>query len=181
MPHENRSDKESFDRFMRLYSESQLPMLAFIRTLVFGWANAEEVLQETNITIWEKREDFDLDTNFMHWAKRIAYYKVLQFREKSQKNRFLSNETMEYIASDMIKAETEAPDPESEALENCIKKLSEKDRDLLRQRYFEEANVKSISQAMERSPRTIQASLQRIRNSLRICIQRSLAMEGRES
>lgn len=172
--------KNDLELFVRLHSDAQRQILAFIQTLVFGWANAEEVLQETNVTIWKKREDFDLDTNFMHWANRIAYYKVLKFRENSTKNHILSNETIKHVASDLFEMK-DSINQEIEALECCIAKLSEKDRKLMQQRYFEEATVQAISDMLGRSARSVYASLKRIRNSLRVCILRNLALEGQES
>lgn len=178
MSQKKQNEKDDLERFVRLYSDSQLQIRAFIQTLIYGWTNVEEVLQETNVVIWKKRAVFDLDTNFMHWVKRIAYYEALRFRrDNKKKHQILSDKAIKYIAADAIEVENSIQQ-ESKALECCIEKLVAKDRNLIQKRYIEGISVQAISDELERPSRSIYTSLKRIRNSLRMCVLRSLAMEG---
>ena len=181
MSDKNCKETSDIERFVRLQSDAQRRMFSFIQTLVYSWANAEEILQETNVTIWKKREQFDLDTDFMHWANRIAYFECLKFRAKNKQdhNKVFSDDSIQQMASKMLEME-DSLQHQSKVLEGCLEKLSEKDRALIQQRYFEETSVRDISEILGRSARSIYCSLQRIRNSLRSCILRTIAMEGQE-
>jgi RNA polymerase sigma-70 factor (ECF subfamily) len=63
------------------------------------------------------------------------------------------------------------------ALRGCMKKLSERDRDLIELRYQEGASVKKVAQHVNRGVKGIYKSLNRIRWQLLECIRRSLVME----
>ena len=181
MSDKNCKENSEIERFIRLQSDAQRRMFSFIQTLVYDWSNAEEILQETNVTIWRKREQFNLDTDFMHWANRIAYYECLKFRSKNKRehNQVFSDDSIQRMASKMLEME-DSLQHQSKVLESCLKKLPEKDRKLIQQRYFEGSSVRAIAETLGRSARTIYCSLQRIRNSLRSCILRTIATEGQE-
>ena len=179
MTTDRKSANDDLERFARLHTDAQRRIFSFIRTLVHGWANAEEVLQETNVTIWNKRDDFDLGTNFMHWANRIAYYEVLKFRAKSQKAPLLSDKSIEHIAVTMLDLD-DSLQHQSKILEGCLQKLSEKDQKLISRRYFDDTSVQSLAELLGRSVRSVHRSLQRIRNQLRRCILHTLATEEQE-
>ena len=65
------------------------------------------------------------------------------------------------------------------ALRRCLKKLSERDLNLIELRYQEGASVKKVAQHVNRGVKGVYKSLNRIRWQLLECIQRSLAMEDR--
>jgi hypothetical protein len=46
----------------------------FMLSLVPNWADADEILQETNIRLWDEFEKFVPRTNFAAWAVRIARF-----------------------------------------------------------------------------------------------------------
>ena len=62
----------------------------YIHTLVPSRSDAEDILQETSVTICEKFQNFQLGTNFYSWACQIAYWKVRAARKKfaTAKSRF---------------------------------------------------------------------------------------------
>ena len=65
----------------RLLLENRHRMYGYIFSLVRNRADAEDLLQETSITLWEKFDQFDPETDFIPWAFRVALWKVKNFQE----------------------------------------------------------------------------------------------------
>ncbi|PQJ27627.1 hypothetical protein BSZ32_03355 [Rubritalea profundi] len=54
----------------------QSQLRAYIISLMPGASGAEDVLQETNLVLWEKRAKFEQGTNFRAWVCAIARLEV---------------------------------------------------------------------------------------------------------
>src|SRR5215204_4341655 len=85
--------------FLRLFLQNQRRIYAYILTLLPNRADADDVLQEASLVLWDKFDDRCPPDDFTAWACRIAYYKVLDFCKKHQRNRVLfSQEMVERVA-----------------------------------------------------------------------------------
>jgi RNA polymerase sigma-70 factor (ECF subfamily) len=165
------------ERFARLLATCQRRVFLYVLGLLHNAADAEEVLQETNLVLWRKFDQYQPGTNFDHWACRIAHYEVLKFREKQARGeRLFSNEFVERLAQ-QTERDWDALDARRAALAVCLGKLSEKDRQLVIQRYQERASTRSVATALGRSIQGTRRSLHRIRMALLACIERTLAVE----
>ena len=71
-----RSDEQK-ENFVRLLIEAQGSLYAFILTLLANADTAKDVLQETNLVLWRKNEEFEAGTHFFAWARRIAEFQVM--------------------------------------------------------------------------------------------------------
>ena len=99
------SDSERNETFVRLHSRYQQRIYAFILTLVPNPTDADDILQETGVVLWRKFDEFDLDTDFVHWAHKIAYYEVLKFRTRQGKERLCFDETLIEAMADTTAAQ----------------------------------------------------------------------------
>jgi len=168
------------DDFLRMFSAAQPRVYAYIRTLLpASREDAEEVLQETSIVLWEKFEEFEPGTNFVAWACRIAYYKTLKFRQQqSRSHLMISHELADLVSQESI-SRTNTDDPRWQALEKCIAKLKTTDRKLLGLRYRQNGTAKATAEAFGRSVESVRHSLLRIRLALLACVQRTQVSEVR--
>jgi RNA polymerase sigma-70 factor (ECF subfamily) len=73
--------------FVSLITSHQRRIFAYIITLVPNRSDAEDIMQETSTLMWEKKNDFTPGSDFVAWGARIAYYKILDYRKKVNKNR----------------------------------------------------------------------------------------------
>ena len=76
-PNRPQADAGSLDNAAELERELekiQPALYAYVGSLTGGSAGVADVVQETNLLIWEKRDDFESGTNFKAWAFRIAYF-----------------------------------------------------------------------------------------------------------
>lgn len=170
--------------YLRLWTANQRRINGFILTLLPFGLDAEEVLQEVSITAWEKYGDVASEIagsseSFVKWACAIARYKALDsIRHRNSSGRLIfSDELVEELAI-LQESQAEYLEARNDALANCIAKLSDRDRYLLRGRYESGMSVKQISTAVGLSARSVYAALQRIRLSLLRCVEVSLGSEG---
>lgn len=164
--------------FVQLFTRHQRRIYLYILAQVPRPVDAEEILQETNIIIWRKCAQFELGTNFLAWACRIAKFEVLKYREKHRRDRiYFSDSFVEQIADE---AETASDELERrrKALSHCLGKLRDKDRELIQRRYAPGENGKSIADKMQRPVNSVYQSLGRIRRTLLECIHRRLTVEA---
>jgi RNA polymerase sigma-70 factor (ECF subfamily) len=165
------------ERFAQLLAKCQRRVFLYALGLVHNAADAEEVLQQTNLVLWRKFDQYQPGTDFARWACRIAYYEVLKFRERrSREARLFSNDFVETLAADS-ESSTDLLDARREALVRCLQKLTERDRQLVLRRYQEAATTRSVAEALGRSIQGTRKSLHRIRMALLACIERTLAAE----
>lgn len=78
--HPDKQDKRG--ELVGLLTRNQRKIFAYIYTLVPNRADAEDILQETSVTIYKKFAEFELGTDFVAWANRIAWWKVKAAQQK---------------------------------------------------------------------------------------------------
>jgi RNA polymerase sigma-70 factor, ECF subfamily len=164
--------------FVQLFTRHQRRLYIYILAQVPSPVDAEEILQETNIIIWRKCEQFEMGTNFLAWASRIAKFEVLKFRDRNRRDRLYFSDTfIEQVADEALVASDQLELRRS-ALIHCLGKLREKDRELIQQRYAPGENGKSVADVLGRPVNSVYQSLGRIRRTLMECIHRRLAVEA---
>ena len=168
-------DGDPDEAFIRSFTQSQRPLFLYLLPMLGNPADADEVLQETNLVIWKKRADFEPGTNFLAWGRTIGRLEVFRFRRnRGRKLTFLEQSIMEAVAeeSESIGSETGL---RQEALSLCMEQLRPKDRELIRMRYAADANGDKVAHQLGRPANSVYQSLGRIRRALMECIQHRLA------
>ena len=169
-------DKNS-QEFVQLLTQVQPTLYAYILSLVFNDAQAEDLLQETNITLWEKAEQFKAGTNFVAWTYRVAYFKVLAHRRAMARDRNMFNEELlDYLAERQV-SRADLLDRRREALQDCLQKLSNYHRKLLKARYQPGGSIKTIASQKGCSAGVISQTLYRVRCALIKCVQTHVVAE----
>ena len=115
----------NLQEFVRLLTEHQAVLRGYIRSLIPNASDIWDVVQNTNIALWEHRDDFELGTNFRAWAFTIARYRALEHRRKLQKDHRLVFDERLIDQLDQTPHDWEAARLESKhrALEHCLGKL----------------------------------------------------------
>lgn len=164
-------DKE----IVRQLTLHQSAILAYIRSLMPGCSGAQDVLQETNIKLWEKKDDFTPGTNFKSWAFAIARFELLGQRRRLRRDGWLvfSDSVAEQFADDLADHDIDR-ETELQALDRCLEKLSPHDLDLVRTRYASARGLDEYARSLNRSAGTMKARLFKIRAALRRCVNSSL-------
>jgi RNA polymerase sigma-70 factor (ECF subfamily) len=165
--------------FLRLFLQNERRLYAYILTLLPHRADADDVLQEASLVMWDKFDDRQPPDDFAAWGCRIAYFKVLDFYKKSRRNRVcFSQEMLERVAETAVEqAATLQLEDRREALTACLEKLSPRDRDLLARRFAEGATTQSTAVQVGRTVAAVYKALAAIRQALFDCVTRSLTQE----
>lgn len=133
-------DENSLSEFYDLHSKYLYTIIYFI---LRDEAEAEDLLQEVFIQIWEKSGSYDETLgNPLAWITRITRNKAIdRLRSKSYKNR-ASETDIERIFDLSTDSETAAPDNvsnrtlEQNEIANALKTLNQNQRDLIEFAYF---------------------------------------------
>jgi RNA polymerase sigma-70 factor (ECF subfamily) len=173
------STEDSRTEFVKLLTGSQRALHLYIVTFLPRVEDAEDVLQSVNAVLWEKVDCFEPGTNFLAWARRIAYYEILGVRRKMASKRLLFDTELVSLLSEEM-SEPDTIDLRRRALGGCIRKLRGPDREVLALRYEDAHSVASIAEELGRPVKSIYRSLERIRMALLHCIDKTVAMEGRK-
>ena len=112
-------------------------------------------------------------------AITIARFKVLSFHKQRRHDPIRFSEPL-LDALDQISAEmAQQPTDLQQALEDCLARLEDADRDLFRRRYQPGVTVPQLAADMGRPATTVYHTLDRIRRALVGCVERRLSSEGR--
>lgn len=166
------------EEFVRLFTQAQRSLYLFILPLVHSSADAEEVLQETNVVILSKWSQFEPGTNFLAWCRAIARLEVFRFRRgRHHRLKLLDDDVIEQLA-ERIEEQPRDYDRQRDALSECIRRLREQDRELIRCRYAAGATGDDVALQLGRPANSVYQSLGRVRRVLLECIRRRLAAGG---
>ena len=155
----------------------QMAIYAFIRTMVASAADAQDILQETNIALWTSMKNFTPGTNFHAFATRIAHRRAVDHCRRNKRHRVLvfDTELAEKVAGITGSMTTEHTTAHFTALEDCVGRLTDEERKLTDLRYGERKTIREIAKATDGSESALQNTFMRIRAKLRLCIERTIA------
>lgn len=162
---------------IRLLTEQQNALFAYLVSLVGDFHEANDILQETNLVLCRRADEYEQARDFGALARRVAYLQTLAFLRdrKRDRHRFFSEELLHQLA--------EQPQPEVAedqhriAMRLCLAELRENHRELIAERYGSDRSIKELAQRRGQSESAIKMALARIRQSLLQCIEHRLAEE----
>jgi RNA polymerase sigma-70 factor (ECF subfamily) len=159
--------------------QHQTQLFGYIYSLVRDLDDADDLFQQTSLVLWDKFDQFDHSKSFINWACGVARYEVLNFlRSRSRKRLYFSDELNLALVEAHESLEQERLEERRTALAGCMKKLRQKDRELLEACYERSASLRDVARSWGRSTHSIHNSLRRIRRVLFECVQRGVAGEG---
>jgi RNA polymerase sigma-70 factor (ECF subfamily) len=165
------------EEFVQLFTRYQRRVYLFILSQISDATEAEEVLQEANMVILRKCDQFEMGTNFLAWACSVARFEILKYRDRHKRDRHhFSSDFLELVAGETVRRDT-LTEVRREALTNCITKLNDSDRELIQLRYATGNDGNTVAEKLGRPRNSIYQSLGRIRKVLLDCVQRTLATE----
>ena len=171
------SDSNLNSIHLEQFVNCQRSLYGYVFSLVGSSEAADEILQETNLLICKKINQFDGKVKFITWACEIARYKVMEYQKKIQgRNLNLDTRLLEQIAKQAEQIASQV-DWRLPLLRECMEELSPKDRKLIEDRYSQKATVQTLAEARKRSSGGIRVALHRIRTMLLECVEWKLARE----
>jgi RNA polymerase sigma-70 factor, ECF subfamily len=171
-------EAESRKRLMTLMTQHQRRIYSYIFTLVPRRPDADDILQETSLTICEKFDEFEPGTDFVAWACQIAYWRVRYARQKYARAKvFFNQDVLDAVAKTASEISGEL-DERHTALSQCLEKLNARDREFLLTRYEAGCGVREAAKRSGRSMAAAYKALTRIRKLLLDCVTQQLEARG---
>jgi RNA polymerase sigma-70 factor (ECF subfamily) len=164
--------------FIAHVTRSQRHLLAFIQSMIWNAADADDVLQEANLVLWRTAGEFDPARPFLPWAMRIAQLQALAWlKTRSRARQRLADTLLETIAAEAV-AEADELEPRRRALGDCLQHLPQGHRELIARRYQPDGTVNDLAAERGSTPNAISEQLRRIRARLLACIEAKTGAAG---
>ena len=165
-------------RFLSLFLRSEREVFRYVAALVPNVADAEDIVQQTALSLWEKFYAYDPTQPFTPWACRFALNKTRQWLERRQRWQLL----LERGLAEELAQRREELRPELEArlrhLEGCLGKLPEEQRSLVEGYYYRRDGIEELATNSSRTVAATYKTLQRVRQALQVCIETAAKPEG---
>ena len=151
--------KTQNEAFQKLLQDYQKPLYHHIRNIVLNHDDADDVLQNTFIKVFQNLKNFKGDSKLFSWMYRIATNEALTFiKQKAQKNK-VSTEELQNKTIDNLKADVYFDGNEIQIkLQKAIALLPQKQQLVFKMKYFEELKYEEIATILETSVGALKAS-----------------------
>ncbi|WP_394991503.1 RNA polymerase sigma-70 factor [Emticicia sp.] len=159
-------DERIFEATFRKYYQS---LCNYANSILKEMDEAEEVVQNLFLSIWEKRTDLEISVSLKSYLYRAVHnhclnrIKHLKIREEYQQ--YATNfydSSYESVSQTVMKNELE------QKIEEAIRKLPEQCRLIFRMSRFDELKYHEIAKQLELSPKTIENQIGKALKFLRI-------------
>jgi RNA polymerase sigma-70 factor (ECF subfamily) len=161
-------------KFISEITAAQRHLHAFLSSVVWNVADADEVLQETNLALWRKANEYDPERPFLPWAMRFAQIQVKAWLKRRERVPLVFDDALiERLATDAV-TDSPALAAMRRALADCLAKLSADQQELIMSRYEPDARVDALAADHNIAPKALSERLRRIRARLLACIEKTL-------
>lgn len=145
--------------FQKLLKEYQKPLYNHVRNILLNHDDADDVLQNTFVKVFQNLNKFKGESKLFSWMYRIATNEALTFLNQKAKKSGISSETLQSKAIDNLKADIHFDGNEIQIkLQKAILQLPEKQQLVFKMKYFEELKYEEISEILGTSVGALKAS-----------------------
>jgi len=148
--------EKAFTAMIKKYQEK---LYWHVRRMVIEHEDANDVLQNVFIRVWNGLENFREESQLYTWLYRIATNECLTYIEQQKKRGSVSLNDVESGLSNKIKADQHFDANRLEwKLQLAIQQLPEKQRIVFNLRYYDEMPYEEMSRVLETSEGALKAS-----------------------
>src|SRR3954469_20748018 len=169
--HQSEDQAAAQQRFLSLFLRSEREIFRYVAALLPNVADAEDIVQQTALALWENFSGYDSSQPFTPWACRFALNKTRQWIERRQRWQIL----LERGLAEELAERREELKPEFEwrlkHLEEFVAKLPEEQRSLVEGYYYHRTEIEKLAEGSGRTVGATYKALQRIRQALQLCVE----------
>src|ERR1700739_3445036 len=148
--------ERAFTRIIKKYQEK---LYWHIRRMVVTHEDANDVLQNMFIKVWNGLDNFREDSQLYTWLYKIATNECLTFLQQQKKRSSVSLSDVETGLSNQLRAEKNFDAGKVEwKLQLAIQQLPEKQRLVFNLRYYDEMPYEEMSRMLDTSEGALKAS-----------------------
>ncbi len=145
--------------FQKLLRDYQRPLYSHIRNIVLNHNDADDVLQNTFVKVFQYLKDFKGDSKLFSWMYRIATNEAITFINQKAKRNGTTSEALQTKIVDNLQADTYFDGNDVQLkLQKAITLLPEKQQLVFKMKYFEEIKYEEMSEILGTSVGALKAS-----------------------
>lgn len=158
------------NQFLECLMQNQMRIYAYILSLVRNYHDADDIMQNTVQTMYQKYEESLPIANFVAWGIQIAHFKILDYRKKKVNSHIAyDNHLFEKLVS-VAECQIEKSDEKLDKLARCLNRLTPRARKIIELRYYQDLKPRQISSLLGLSILNIYKSISRIHGLLLDCV-----------
>lgn len=164
---------ENEDYFYCIITRYEGYLLHYIRRISSSsLEDAEDILQEVFMSVYQNLNDFDESLKFSSWIYRIAHNKTVSaWRKMKSRPKSIStdedSDLFNFIASDEDILRDLEKKCDAKKLRLVLNKIDEKYRDVLVLKFLEDKDYKEISDILKKPMGTVATLMNRAKKQLR--------------
>ena len=162
------------DQYYLATTAIQNRLRAYILSLLADPVAAQDVLQETNLVLIRKADDFQSDASFESWAYSTARFQVLAHLRDRKRDRLVLHEAFAEMLAPVAEVMAEETERRVQLLGACVERLSDEHKALLHNRYGKEVSITTLAEDHGKTVSAMKQVLYRIRNVLAACVEKRL-------
>ncbi|MBT8044126.1 MAG: sigma-70 family RNA polymerase sigma factor [Verrucomicrobiae bacterium] len=165
--------------FIRLFVRHEAELRGFAVSLVPSVDDALDVLQDACIAMWQRIDSLDNQEGFVPWAYTFVRLTALNRIRQLRRSKLVFSEELVELNAEEAGQESERSRAELQSLRECMDQLQEKQLELI-QRYYAAGKTRmaDLSREMDRPVAGLYKALERIRTTLRECIDQKMTDRG---
>lgn len=145
--------------FKKLLREYQRPLYNHIRNIVLNHDDADDVVQNTFIKVFQNLKNFKGESKLFSWMYRIATNEAITFIHQKAKKNGITSEALQSKIVDNLKADVYFDGNDIQIkLQKAIAVLPEKQQLVFKMKYFEEFKYEDMSEILGTSVGALKAS-----------------------
>lgn len=151
-----KTQNQAFQKLIQIY---QRPLYNQIRNIVLNHDDADDVLQNTFMKVFQYLKNFKGDSKLFSWMYRIATNEALTFLNQKAKRNNTTTLAIQTKIVDNIKADSYFDGNEIQIkLQKAILLLPEKQQLVFKMKYFQELKYEELSEILGTSVGALKAS-----------------------
>ena len=172
------NDDSRHELFLRLFTACEPALRTFVRSLVPMVADANDVMQEVAVVLWQKFGEYASSEDFRRWAFGVARFKVLAWQRDRMRDRHVFGADLTELLATEAEIHSSRLERQREALRLCLEKQPADQRQLVDSAYAPGSRIDELARRTGQTAMAMYKRLHRIRLTLVDCTRALMLKEG---
>lgn len=166
------------DQVVKCLLAERSKVLGFIRTILGGWEDAEDIFQDASLLAIAKSQEIVDEGHLLAWL-RISCRNLARNIKRSHSRcaLSLSDEVLDLLEIHWARRDNQ-PSNAALALSECLEKLPSKSLEMVQLRYLEGLKVEEVAKRLKKPAASLYVTFSRISAALAECVERHLRAAG---
>ncbi|HEX6960951.1 MAG TPA: sigma-70 family RNA polymerase sigma factor [Lacipirellula sp.] len=169
------AEQLSTSEIAKLWVEHAPVIAAYVQAEVRDRHHAEDVMQEIGQAVAQGSERYDPQRPFINWLFGVARNQLLRYFQKQAREKTVFSSQLVDKLADAYSPIVSQVSERSEALRECVKHLTPRQREAIGLFYRDEFTYAQIGEQMQMTPSAVGVLVHRARGALLDCIHRKLS------